>query len=112
MNVFTRRRRHRGLAFIELLVAVAIISLLWIFMVRLYMGRIELAKKGVCKANARIIQGQLEILHARTGNYPESQKEFNAFLRNLDNFAEKPVCPFGWIWKYDVKTHRVIKHRH
>lgn len=96
----------------ELLVAVAIICILWLNMVRLYVGKIQFAKSGVCKANARIIQGQLEIVHARMGNYPESQKEFDAFLKNLDYFAEKPVCPYGKRWKYDVKTHRVIKHRH
>lgn len=112
MNENVPQRGKRGLAFIELLVAVAIISILWIIMTRLYIGKIELARKGVCAANARIIQGQIEILHARAGTYPADKKEFNAFLRSLDYFAEKPICPLGESWKYDVKTHRVIKHRH
>ena len=101
-----------GLAFMELMIAVAIISILWIKMMGIYIGKIEESKRAVCKANARIIQGQIEIYHARMGVYPADKKSFDRFLKNLAYFTERPVCPFGKPWKYDLKTNRVIRHRH
>lgn len=110
---FRRRPPHApGLAFVELLLAAAIICLLWIWMVRFYVGRIEQSRKAVCRTNARIIQGQLELYHVRTGMYPSGQKAFDRFLKNLDYFADEPACPLGTRWKYIVKTHKVFRHRH
>ncbi len=113
-------RNSSGFTFIEFLIVILIVSLLWFFLARKFTGHIQATKRITCRSNIRIIQGQLEIYEMRFGKYPaDTSQEFNDFLNNKKIFVEKPTCPFDDIeggvifpYKIDQQTGIVLPHHH
>jgi len=106
------KKNQEGFTLVELLVVVGIVVYLWIVMVNLFKGKIFLAKKVTCEATLQTIQGQLELRNARLGKFPQTQKEFQHFLKNWYYFTKTPECPFGWPYTLNLKTGLVEKHHH
>lgn len=103
--------QEEGVTFMELLIVVTIIALLWIEMINIYQGKVEEAQRAVCKSNIAIIQGQLEIYCAKE-SLIDNKKKFKKFLINKEYFVHKPECPFRLPYTFSAKDRTVFKHIH
>lgn len=80
------RSRSRGFTLIELMIAVAIISVLAAIAIPAYRGYLETAREGVLTHNISTMRIFQEDFRLRTGNYA-------AFTYDPDNPANTPI---GW----------------
>ncbi|MDY7574600.1 type II secretion system protein [Actimicrobium sp. CCI2.3] len=86
------RRNHRGFTLIELIVVMAIVSLLLTLAAPRYFRSIDRSKETILKANLDATRDALDKFHADTGRYPEQLDELVSrhYLRSLpwDPIAE------------------------
>ena len=100
---------RRGLTLLELLVIVIIAAALATIVIPRIGGSATSAKIKACKANADLINRQIELYKAKTDNWPTALTEV---MENTDYFRDgPPKCPFGTAYTLGPK-HRVAKHNH
>jgi general secretion pathway protein G len=103
-------RVAKAFTFVELLVVVLILGALAAIALPRVVRSGDAAKANACKSNVDIINSQIELYYASTGEWP---RNLNQFTKNTDYFPEgKPECPFGTAYQYSQDTHHVADHRH
>jgi len=103
-------RVRKGFTLVELLVVVLILGALAAIAVPRISQSAQTAKVNACKTNVDLINSQIELYFANTGDWPE---DVDAILGNSDYFPDgPPECPFGTDYSYNDTTHRVAEHTH
>ena len=70
----------------------------------------ETAKINACSTNIKVINQQIELYKARTGNWPLN---YNLIKNDTDYFPDgPPECPFGTNYLFDNALKRIIPHGH
>ncbi|MBN1360706.1 MAG: prepilin-type N-terminal cleavage/methylation domain-containing protein [Sedimentisphaerales bacterium] len=104
---------RKGFTLVELLVVVLILGALAAIAIPRISQSADSAKRNACKTNVDLINSQIELFYANTGDWPAN---LNAIVGNEDYFPDgAPVCPFGDDYDYDGGddgTHRVAEHNH
>ncbi|MCF7974387.1 MAG: prepilin-type N-terminal cleavage/methylation domain-containing protein [Phycisphaerae bacterium] len=102
--------RSRAFTLVELMVVVLILGALAFMAIPRIGQSVSNAKINTCNANIEIMNKQLELFKAQTGNWPQN---YNKFSTNLDYFPDgPPQCPFGTGYKLDTGIYRIIAHNH
>jgi len=100
---------RRGLTLLELLIVVLVAGALAVIIVPRIGQSATNAKIKACKANADLINRQMELYKAKTDNWPAALTEV---MENTDYFRDgPPECPFGTAYTLGP-NHRVAKHNH
>ena len=103
-------RVRKGFTLVELLVVVLILGALAAIAVPRISQSAQTAKINACKTNVDLINSQIELYFANTGQWPE---DLDAIVGNGDYFPDgPPACPFGTDYSYSDITHRVAEHTH
>jgi prepilin-type N-terminal cleavage/methylation domain-containing protein len=100
----------KAFTLVEILVVVLILGALAAIALPRVVRSSDAAKVNVCKRNVDIINEQIELYYASTGQWP---RNLNQLTRNKDYFPEgAPECPFGTRYQYSEDTHHVPDHDH
>jgi prepilin-type N-terminal cleavage/methylation domain-containing protein len=103
-------RREKGFTLVELLVVVLILGALAAIAIPRISQSAETAKINACKTNVDLINSQIELYYANTGEWPE---DLDAVVDNNAYFPDgAPECPFGTDYIYNETKHRVGEHTH
>ena len=104
-------RCEKGFTLVELLVVVLILGALAAIAIPRISQSAETAKINACKTNVDLINSQIELYYANSGDWP---KNLNDLAKNSEYFPDGlPDCPLSTEYKYDnKKTHRVAEHSH
>lgn len=103
-------RVKKGFTLVELLVVVLILGALAAIAIPRISQSAESAKINACKTNVDLINSQIELYYANTGDWPADLK---SIAGNEDYFPDgAPVCPLGTNYSYSADTHRVAEHDH
>lgn len=112
-------KKRKGLSLLELLVVLVIVSIL-ATVVGVYVVSINRTNqlKALEVAQQTILTG-LEKYKIVTGHYPQSQQEFESFLKDKQYFTAVPLNPFwsendklpekGWLWDPVTQTVSPVK---
>ncbi len=102
---------RKGLTLLELLIVVSVAGVLAVIIVPRIGRSATSAKIKACKANADLINRQIELYKAKTENWPAALTEVTE-KENTDYFRDgPPECPFGTAYTLGP-NHRVAKHNH
>jgi len=97
--------RRKGFTLIELIIVVAILGALAAIAIPRITTSTTTAKTNACKTNIDIMNTQIEMYYADTGDYPDDLDDVtgdpNYFPDGL------PVCPEGGTYEMDETSHRV-----
>ena len=114
--VKTYHRKSRECCFshaftlVELMVVVLILGALAFVAVPRIGESSTTAKVNACNANVTILNIQIELTKASTGDWPQNYKKLST---DEDLFPDgPPVCPFGSAYKIDNGLNRIIPHSH
>ena len=103
-------RARKGFTLVELLVVVLILSALAFIAVPRISQSATNAKINACNTNVDLLNSQIELYHAQTGDWPEELADVTG---SNDYFPDgAPVCPFGTAYVYSDSTNRVAAHDH
>jgi len=103
-------RVQRGFTLVELLVVVLILGALAAIAIPRISQSAESAKINACNTNVDLINSQIELYFANTGDWP---KKLDDIVDNEDYFPDgPPECPLGTDYSYDSDKHRVAEHDH
>lgn len=103
-------RREKGFTLVELLVVVLILGALAAIAIPRISQSAETAKINACKTNVNLINSQIELYRANTGDWPSN---LNDLVSASEYFPDGlPECPFGDAYSYDNQKHRVAEHSH
>lgn len=82
---FRSRMRARGFTFIEMVIVIAMLSILLATAVPVYMAQVRATKEGVLKNNLAIIRERLDQFKADRNKYPSSLQELveGGYLREI-----------------------------
>jgi prepilin-type N-terminal cleavage/methylation domain-containing protein len=109
MNIHSRKFVN-AFSLIELLIVILIIGMLAAIAIPRIGTSAANAKANTCKANVNMINRQIELYMANTGDYPNN---WNQFKNDTDYFPDgPPECPFGTNYVMDGGLHRVKQHSH
>ena len=101
---------QKGFTPLELLAVVLMLGMLAAIAVPRISRSADLEKGNACNANVALMNSQIELYHARTGQWPP---DLNTLYRDERYFLYGvPICPFGTPYQYDPQTHRVLPHDH
>jgi len=101
---------RNGFTLVELLIVVLILGALAAIAVPRITTGVETAKINTCDTNIRIINTQIELYRANTGDWPNNIKQVTL---NTDYFPDgPPQCPFGNPYTMQGSIHRVNQHNH
>ena len=100
----------RAFTLVELLIVVLIIGALAAIAIPRIGASATNAKANACKANVNMINRQIELYMANTGDYPNNM---NQFEDDTDYFPDgPPECPFGDNYTIHGSLKRVQQHSH
>jgi len=103
-------RVQKGFTLVELLVVVLILGALAAIAIPRISQSAETAKINACNTNVDLINSQIELYYANTGDWP---KDLKAIVDNKDYFPDgPPECPLDTDYSYSDTTHRVAEHDH
>ena len=103
-------RINKGFTLVELLVVVLILGALAAIAIPRISQSAETAKINACNTNVDLINSQIELYYANTGDWPE---KLDDIVKNEDYFPDgPPECPLGDPYSYDNGKHRVTEHDH
>ena len=103
-------RVKKGFTLVELLVVVLILGALAAIAIPRISQSAESAKINACKTNVDLINSQIELYYANTGDWPADLK---GIAGDKDYFPDgAPECPLGTDYSYSTATHRVAEHDH
>ena len=103
-------RVTKGFTLVELLVVVLILGALAAIAVPRISQSAQTAKISACNTNVDLINSQIELYYANTGEWP---KDLQAITDNKDYFPDgAPVCPLDEDYSYSDTTHRIAEHNH
>ena len=72
---YTERQRRDGFTLIEMLIAVAIMTILGLVIVPYFTGQLENASKKTARATVRTLGGLIDQFEADHGKYPDTLKD-------------------------------------
>ena len=114
--VMQSRRPDCGFTLIELIVVLAILSLLLTIAVPRYFAHVERAKEATLKQDLNIMRDAIDKFHGDRGRYPEALEEL-VTMRYIRNVPVDPITESATSWKvipptdteakgsvYDVKS--------
>ena len=100
----------KAFTLVELLVVVMILGALAAIAVPRMISGATNAKIRACETNVDLLNSQIELYYANTGDWPNDLK---AIVDNEDYFPDgPPECPLGTDYSYSDTTHRVAEHDH
>jgi prepilin-type N-terminal cleavage/methylation domain-containing protein len=106
-----KRQSQKGFSLAELLIVVLILGALAIIAIPAISAVSGAAKVNVCSANIDLLNRQIELYRANTGDWP---RRLTDVTKNPDYFPDgEPTCPFGK--KYNLGSDNRIKtnnHKH
>ena len=103
-------RTERAFKLVELLIVVLIIGALAAVAIPRIGASAANAKANACKANVNMINRQIELYIANTGDYPNN---WNQFKNDTDYFPDgPPECPFGNNYNIHGSLKHVQQHSH
>jgi general secretion pathway protein G len=100
--------RKKGFTLIELLIVVAILAALAAIAIPRITTSAATARANACDTNVDIMNSQIEMYHADTGDYPDSLADITGDPNYFPEGA--PVCPVTGSsdsYSMDASTHRV-----
>jgi general secretion pathway protein G len=103
----------KGFTLVELLVVVLILGALAAIAVPRIIGGAQNAKINACKTNVDLINSQIELYFANTGNWPSALSDVTGTVQSPSEYFPDgpPDCPFGSTYIMGV-NHRVPEHLH
>jgi prepilin-type N-terminal cleavage/methylation domain-containing protein len=103
-------RTRRAFTLVELLIVVLIIGALAAVAIPRMGASATASKADVCKTNVNMINRQIELYVAHTGDYPNN---WNQFKNDTDYIPDgPPECPFGDEYSIHGSLKRVQPHNH
>ncbi len=104
------RSATQGFSLVELLVVVLILGALAFVGIPRVAQSSTTSKSNACNTNVQMINRQVELYKAETGDYPNN---WNQFKDETDYFPDgPPECPFGNNYVMDGSTKHVTGHSH
>ena len=102
--------KNKGFTLIELVIVVLIIAALAAIAIPRISSSATTAKNSVCETNVDVINTQIELYKANTGNWPSALTDITG---STDYFPDgAPVCPFGTAYADADANSRVDVHTH
>ena len=102
--------QRKGFTLVELLIVVLIIGTLAAIAIPRIGSSAATAKANACAANVDMINRQIELYMANTGDWPNN---FNEIANDTDYFPDgPPECPFSSPYTIHGALHRVQVHNH
>jgi general secretion pathway protein G len=98
-------QKTEGFSVAELMIVVAIISILILIAVVSYKVAIDRAQAATCASSRVAMTRAVELYFAQVGSYPTSIDDLQPYVSNW-NSASK--CPSGPALTYDTVTHDVL----
>ena len=103
--------KRRAFSLVEPMIVVLILGALAAVTIPRITGGAHTARVNACQTNIDIINKQIELYHAETGDWPQSPIWF------VNNFPEyfpdgRPKCPFWPAYAIEPATNRVREHSH
>ena len=100
----------KGFTLVELVIVVLIIAALAAIAIPRIGSSATTAKQNACKTNVDVINTQIELYKANTGNWPALLTDITG---STDYFPDgEPACPYATAYALDGTTHRVTAHSH
>jgi len=100
--------KRKGFTLVELLIVVLILAALAAIAVPRMVASAETAKRGACNTNVDVINSQIELYRATTGNAPVLAD----LLADTNYFPDgAPVCPYATAYVLGTNGH-VTPHSH
>ena len=101
-------RANRGVSLIELLVVILILGALAVIAVPRVLMPLDDAKENACETNVDVINTQIEMYWAETGEYPANLTDVT---EDVNRFPDgDPVCPKGGSYSMNNKNRAVCNH--
>jgi competence protein ComGC len=103
-----RITEKRGFTLVELLIIVLILAAAAMLAVPRMVASADFAKKNACETNVDLINTQIDLYRANTGNVPT----LTTLFADTNYFPDgAPVCPYGTAYTQGTKGH-VTPHTH
>ena len=100
----------RAFTLVELMVVVLILGVLAFVAIPRIGESTTTARINACNTNIKVINKQIELYKARTGDWPNN---YNTIKNDTVFFPDgPPECPHGTSYKWDNGTKRMIPHSH
>ena len=97
--------QRKGFTLIELIIVVAILGILAMIAIPRITTSTTTAKVNTCKTNQGIMNTQIEMYNADTGDYPGTLATITG---NADYFPDgEPCCPSGGTYTMDGTLYRI-----
>jgi type IV pilus assembly protein PilA len=102
MHLFRRQHQQRGFTLIELMLVVAIISILSVIAIPLYANVQARARLAKAQADARALASAVSIYSAHVGSLPAALTDLTTVITNAQGqvggpfLASIPAGPSGW----------------
>jgi type IV pilus assembly protein PilA len=102
MHLFRRQHQQRGFTLIELMLVVAIISILAVIAIPLYANVQARARLAKAQADARALASAVSIYSAHVGSLPAALTDLTTVITNAQGqvggpfLASIPAGPSGW----------------
>lgn len=106
--------KKKAFTLVELLVVVMILGALAAIAVPRMISGATTAKINACYTNIDLLNTQIELYHANTGDWPAALSDVAGTdeTPNEDYFPDgPPKCPYGTPYVYGT-NHRISKHNH
>ena len=104
---FRRRRAHRGMTLIEIIVVITIVSLLMAAVGVAVIPQLNAAKVERAKLDIQNIQMGLKTYYAKKGNYPDTGGGLKALV-DAQIFEKMPVDPWDHEYVYVLESGKPV----